>query len=209
VTRPEHVRQAGRVAEQRPSALLGRKSWGLIAASDTANVVVAVISGTYLWPVVDKWANTPLWGPNPISATTSALIGSWEGASGAFLSFSTNGQFEATDLPTSITTGTSLRWSVPAQCSTGGRWSIEPAGEVGPGQPPEVDLDIGPSCEGGFEFPIQMERVNSRLELYFYIGDPDDDNEFVFKKLSDYEVAVLLPSRIGCPRCNSTRNLLG
>ena len=107
---------------------------------------------------------------------------------GPLSSFSANGQFEATDMPSSMTTNPS--WSMPATCTTGGRWSIGPPGEAGPGEPPEVDLDIGPWSNGGFGFPLQMERVSSRMELYFYIGDPDDDDEFVFKKVRDYEVAV-------------------
>jgi hypothetical protein len=165
-----------------------RKRSDLAALSVLVCLAAAATGGPYLWTAAKRWANTALWGPDPIPATAPALIGSWEGAGGAMLSFTANGQFHATDMPSSMTTNP--QWSMPAACTSGGRWSISPAGEAGPGEPPEVDLDIGPWCIGGFGFPLQMERVSSRLELYFYIGDPDDDNEFVFKKLRNYEVSV-------------------
>jgi hypothetical protein len=193
VAKPTHVSQAGSVAGQGPSASLGRKRWGFIALSVTACVALAAIGGPYLWRAADRWVNTPLWGPDPIAATNSALIGSWEGTGGALLSFSTNGQFDASNMPSSMTTNPSPQWSEPAKCMTGGTWSISPTGEAGPGEPAEVELDIGPWCNGGFGFPLQMARVSSRLELYFYIGDPDDDNEFVFKKVGDYVVAAQPP----------------
>jgi hypothetical protein len=103
-------------------------------------------------------------GPVPIPATVSAVIGGWESTDGARLRFTKDGWFGASDLPVDMTDG------MRGPCADGGKWSIDQFDET---QPPEVDLRLGlsPQCAVVSYFPLQMERVHSRLELYFCIGD--------------------------------------
>jgi hypothetical protein len=137
--------------------------------------VAAVVTGGYSLRALYRPANTPLWGPVAIPATVSAVIGRWESTDRARLRFTKDGWFDASDLPIDMTDG------MRGPCADRGKWSIDQFDET---QPPEVDLRMGlsPQCAIASVFPLQMERVHSRLELYFYIGDPDDDDVFVFAK---------------------------
>lgn len=134
------------------------------------------VCGVVLW---SRYSSNP----PVISATASNVVGTWKGPDGATLAFKSTGSFSSVKLPHSLTAEFTGYNSRPGLTSCGGgAWSIGPSGEAGPGEPPQVDLDFEAACEGGFEFPLQLGRTGARLDLFYYVGDPDDDVQYKFAK---------------------------
>jgi hypothetical protein len=99
---------------------------------------------------------------------TAEVLGSWRGGA-ARLSLSKDGGFTASDLP-------SQRADPDAVPYTGiGTWTMVPAGNS---QPQHLDLTAGHDGLGW----LFVERSHGKVILYYWIGDPDEDNKFVFTR---------------------------
>lgn len=147
-------------------------------------VAVGVLSVPFLYVGWDEIAGH-VFGPWVETAKATTVVGTWRGPADSKLVFTPNGHFTSANLPSSmffdpLASAASRRdW---LRCNRG-TWSIGPAGAGGPGLPPQVDVDIPNVCGGGFGTQLQMERTRSgTIVLFYYIGDPDDDDQYQFIK---------------------------
>jgi hypothetical protein len=104
----------------------------------------------------------------PAPIPTAEVLGTWRGGA-AGLILSKDGSFTASDLP-------SQRADPDAVPYTGmGTWTMVPAGNS---QLQHLDLTAGHEGLGW----LYVERSHDKVILYYWIGDPDEDNKFVFTR---------------------------
>lgn len=149
------------------------RAWPFLAASVTGAALLIGFNWTYFYgdgTIID----TP---------TTAQVTGTWSGDYGETLTLRPNGTFTAEGVEID---DTSTDTSVPppkAPVTGGGTWSIEPGSDAsGEGGVDFTFTSCNASCPGSFELYAQTSSpVSGRgAALFYYIGDPDDDNQYTF-----------------------------
>jgi hypothetical protein len=130
-------------------------------------LVLAVAAVNFLFFVGHDFA-----GVTPVTPRRAAIVGVWTNTDGATLDFSSDGTVEVRRMP--VIDDSSIGDQLPGNGA--GTWQIEPwESNIGTGG--GVAVTTG---DGGVELTTTGDLAHPKL--FAYLGDPDEDNEFVFTK---------------------------
>ena len=143
---------------------------------------------TVLWVLVPGLALIVLFhvalfsSPGPVSnPAPSQVTGTWIGAHGATLVVRADGTFTASNLPATLDQADNV--GIPSQPVKAGSGTWEIGGPYAQDQS-YVSFTFGCASDEslcGASFELQLQGT-APPGLFYYIGDPDDDNTYVFAR---------------------------
>jgi hypothetical protein len=118
------------------------------------------------------------------------VTGVWHNDRAAALTFHPDGTFEATDLPYQLFEGFSKPLLPDGfnpqhdKLPSTGSWKVDhnPAKTSGPRTHVVMVVQRLVTKQVGTEIAMVGRRNNDRLELYFFVGDPDSNNLDIYRK---------------------------
>jgi hypothetical protein len=140
--------------------------------------VVAALAGAGLFVAFNVAYFSP--GDQPITPTRAQVTGTWIAASGAQLVLRPNGTFTARALSPAIgNTGTGQ-----APSAGHGRWVIGFDGTGSSAKSVIFTFACIPPSSACATFSLAAENhgPSGRPALFYYLGDPDDDNQYAFTR---------------------------